>query len=295
MSSETAVARHGESLGRLRGYLALARISNSPTVVSNALAGAALAGALWPDARVIAVAVAMVLFYTAGMVLNDLCDYAIDCQQRPERPLPSGVVSRAEATVAVVALFMLGSALLWLTGPAAFASGLALIAVIVVYDLWHKTNPLSPLLMAAARALVYVTAGLAVAGVLSTQVILWAGLLLAYVVGLTAIAKAEAGLGLAGSWPAALLALPAIAFVVEMPHPAAWLLLVLFAVWTIYAASFVYRVDGRSIGRAVAYLIAGVSLLDALALAVAGATIGIAVALAAWALTLFLQRYIKGT
>ena len=66
---------------RARGYLALARISNSPTVVSDALAGAALAGALWPDSRVVAVAVAMVLFYTAGMFLNDVCDLAIDRQQ----------------------------------------------------------------------------------------------------------------------------------------------------------------------------------------------------------------------
>ena len=295
MSSETALAQQGTSPGRLRGYLALARISNSPTVVSDALAGAALGGALWPDGRVLAVAAAMVLFYTAGMVLNDLCDYAVDCEQRPERPLPAGVVSRAEATVTVAALFILGSALLWLTGPAAFASGLALIAVIVVYDLWHKTNPLSPLLMAAARALVYITAGIAVAGVLPNQVLIWAALLFVYVVGLTAIAKAEAGSGLAGYWPAALLALPAIGFVVAMPHPATWLLLALFAVWTIYAASFVYRGEGRSIGRAVGYLIAGISLLDALALAVAGATIGVAVALVAWAGTLFLQRYIKGT
>ena len=52
---------------------------------------------------------------------------------------------------------------------------------------------------------------------------------------------------------------------------------------------------GRSIGRAVGYLIAGISLLDALALAVAGSGIGVAIALAAWGLTLFLQRYIKGT
>jgi len=35
----------------LYGYLALARISNSPTVVSNTLAGGALAGTLWPDGK----------------------------------------------------------------------------------------------------------------------------------------------------------------------------------------------------------------------------------------------------
>jgi 4-hydroxybenzoate polyprenyltransferase len=295
MSSEPVVAGRAGGTGRLRGHLALARISNSPTVVSDALAGAALMGALRPDATVVAVAVAMVLFYTAGMYLNDLCDYAIDVRQRPERPLPSGVVSRTEALVGVVALFVVGAALLWTAGPAPFLSGLALIAVIVVYDLWHKTNPLSPAVMALARALVYVTAGLAVAGAVSGQLLLWAGLLFVFTVGLTAIAKAEAGSGLAGYWPAALLALPALAFVASAPPPVAWPLLLLFACWTAYAASFVYRADGRNIGRAVGYLIAGIALLDALALAVAGSGVGVAIALVAWGLTIYLQRHVKGT
>jgi hypothetical protein len=295
MSSETAVVHRSPRVERARGYLALARISNSPTVVSNTLAGAALAGLLRPDGQVVAVAVAMVLFYTAGMYLNDLCDYTIDCLRQPQRPLPSGVVSRIEAAIAGVAFFAIGSALLWSVGRTTFRSGLVLIAVIVVYDLWHKTNPLSPLLMAAARALVYITAGLAVAGTLTNQLLLWAVLLFAYIVGLTAIAKAEAGSGLAGYWPAALLALPAVAFVAETPDPVSWLLLALFASWSAYAASFVYRADRRNIGRAVGYFIAGIALLDALALAVAGSMIGVALALVAWAATLFLQRYIKGT
>ena len=46
MSSESAVVPRTSWPQRARGYLALARISNSPTVVSNTLAGAALAGAL---------------------------------------------------------------------------------------------------------------------------------------------------------------------------------------------------------------------------------------------------------
>ncbi|HET7094387.1 MAG TPA: UbiA family prenyltransferase, partial [Thermomicrobiales bacterium] len=295
MSSEPAVADRPRAASRLRGYLALARISNSPTVVSDVLAGAALAGALWPNVTVVAVAVAMVFFYTAGMYLNDLCDYAIDCRQRPERPLPSGAVSRVEAAIAVVALFGIGAAVLWAAGSAAFRSGLVLIVVIVVYDLWHKTNPLSPALMAVTRSLVYVTAGLAVAGTVSLALLLWAGLLFVYVMGLTAIAKAEAGTSWAGYWPGALLAAPAVAFVAARPPVAAWPLLPLFVGWGAYAASFVYRAAGRNIGRAVGYLIAGIVLVDALALAVAGSGVGVVLALAAWALTLYLQRHIKGT
>ena len=145
----------------LYGYLALARISNSPTVVSNTLAGAALAGALWPDGKLVIVAIGMVLFYTAGMYLNDLMDYAVDCRERPERPLPAGIVSRSAAVAVALTLFGCGSLLLWSVGPHPFLSGLVLIALIICYDRWHKSNPLSPLLMALCRLMVYVTAFLA--------------------------------------------------------------------------------------------------------------------------------------
>ncbi len=295
MSSEGTLAYPSSGRRRLHGFLALARVSNSPTVVSNALAGAALSGVLWSDATVVAVAVAMVLFYTAGMYLNDLCDYAVDVRQRPERPLPAGVVTRGEATAVVVVLFGLGLALIWAIGPAPLLAGLVLTGTIVAYDLWHKTNPFSPLLMAACRALVYVTAFLAVSMAVSIGLWLWAGLLFGYVVGLTAIAKTEAGSRLGGAGPVVLLGLPAVAFVAAMPPAPAWLLLPLFVGWVAYAASFVYRTDGRNVGRAVSYLIAGIALLDALVLAVAGSVVGVAVALIAFGATLFFQRYVKGT
>ncbi|MFD1733967.1 hypothetical protein ACFSC4_26390 [Deinococcus malanensis] len=75
---------------RLRGYLALARISNSPTIVSNVLAGAALgamtAGTTAEPGTLLALMAAMVAYYTAGMYLNDYLDFQIDCRERPERP-----------------------------------------------------------------------------------------------------------------------------------------------------------------------------------------------------------------
>jgi 4-hydroxybenzoate polyprenyltransferase len=52
-------------------WLTMARISNSPTVATNVLAGAAIAGALEPSVSVGLLVVAMVVFYTAGMLLND--------------------------------------------------------------------------------------------------------------------------------------------------------------------------------------------------------------------------------
>lgn len=283
------------------GYLALARISNSPTVASNVLAGAALAGATRPDGAIALLAIALILFYTAGMFLNDLCDYAIDCREHPERPLPSGAVSRAAAGWATAALFVAGSGLLWAAGPAPFLSGLALLAVIVLYDAWHKANPLGPLVMAGARLLAYVTAFLAFAPRPSAPLLLWGALLVLYIVGLTLIAKGETGVGHGGGvaryWPAAVLFLPAIAFAAGLPSPAALPLLLLFIGWVAYSISFIYRPEskGRSVGGAIGRLIAGVALFDALPLAMAGAPVGVALALAAFGLTLFLQRYVKGT
>lgn len=278
----------------LAGYLALARISNSPTVVSNVLAGAALAGVTRPDATVALLAVAMVLFYTAGMVLNDVCDYEYDCRRRPTRPLPAGVVSRSAAAALVVALFALGGGLLWLAGPGAFLSGLVLIGLIVLYDVWHKTNPLSPLVMAGCRLLVYVTAFAAFAWPPGGGLLLAGGLLLLYLVGLTAIAKSEDGPALAKYWPAALLFLPPLVLAVQMPHPALLVLPLLVAGWVASSITVVYRPQ-RDIGGAIARLIAGIALVDGLVLATAGALAGVALALAAFGLTLFFQRYIQGT
>ena len=59
----------------------------------------------------------MALFYTAGMILNDVLDDDVDRRERPERPLPSGAVSRAgRADRGRSSLFAAGEALLLLEG-----------------------------------------------------------------------------------------------------------------------------------------------------------------------------------
>jgi 4-hydroxybenzoate polyprenyltransferase len=174
---------------RLSAWLTLARISNSPTVVSNVLVGAAIAGATQIDATIAALAVAMVAFYTAGMFLNDVCDYGWDLQHRPDRPLVVGVVTRSAVLTATVVLFAVGLGLLWWVNPAAFVAGLVLIGFIVLYDTWHKTNALSPLVMAACRVMVYVAAFAAFAWPPVTLLYVASLALVVYMVGLTALAK----------------------------------------------------------------------------------------------------------
>ena len=212
MSSADVLAR--PQAPAWRAWLELARISNSPTVVSNAIAGAALAAAA-PEARpVVLAAAALGLFYTAGMILNDVLDEDVDRRERPERPLPSGRVSRPAALAAVAGLFVLGSALLALVGIAPLLAGAGLIGLIVLYDAWHKGNALSPVLMAGCRVLAYVVAGLAVADTLDSRFWGAAAMLFLYVIGLTQLAKAEGG-GLAARWPVLAVLAPAAYWAAE--------------------------------------------------------------------------------
>ncbi len=265
----------------LQGHLALARISNSPTVVSNTLAGAALGGIIWPDVRVGLVASAMVLFYSAGMYLNDLLDYAIDCAERPERPLPAGIISRPSVVAGII-------------GPALFLCGLLLIALIICYDRWHKMNPASPLLMALCRLMVYVIAFFSASSQTFFLLLIPSELLLCYVVALTLLAKVELKPKAIHCGIILMLFLPAVYFMLQLSALTLGLSL-FFTFWVTYSLSLIYRSAPSQVGRAVGQLIAGISLLDSMILATMGSIYGVIVALASFGLTLFLQRYVRGT
>ena len=145
----------------LYGYLALARISNSPTVVSNTLAGGALAGALWPDGKLGLIAIdhgSLLHGWYVSERSHGLC-------RRLPREARTATTSRYRIPVSSRCS---GPHPVRLRQPAPvgcgrvrahpFLSGLVLIALIICYDRWHKSNPLSPLLMALCRLMVYITA-----------------------------------------------------------------------------------------------------------------------------------------
>jgi 4-hydroxybenzoate polyprenyltransferase len=274
---------------RAAAWLALGRVSNAPTVVANVLAGAWLATSAPEPANVALTAAAMVCFYVAGMVLNDVLDLSIDSLQRRERPLVTGEISRSAARWATGALFGTGAALLALTGAGALLAGMVLIALIFVYDAWHKGNPLAPVLMAGTRVMVYVVAFAAVGGREWLPVLPAAILLGGYVVGLTQIARAAHG----ARWPIALVLAPAAWFAWQLPSAPALAALAAFTLWSTWTLVDLYR--GGGVGAAVHRLIAGMALFDLVVLAVAGApAVASAVALLAFIATTALQRRIPG-
>ena len=284
--------------------LQLGRVSNLPTVWTNVLAGVALAGGSAGDTRVPWIALAVSLCYVAGMYLNDAFDHEFDARHRTERPIPSGQVSVRTVFAAGFGMLAAGVALLaWLglgvergTGWPPLAAGIALAVAIVLYDLHHKANPASPVLMGLCRALVYVVAACVVTARPPPAVYAGALLLLSYLIGLTYVARQEHLGRVANLWPLLFLALPlgwgARAALQGGFVAALW---VLFAAWVLYALSFLKRRRPGDVPRAVGHLLAGICLWDALVLADAGQPAVAGAALGLFALTLLLQRVVAPT
>jgi len=177
----------------LHTALRLGRVSNVPTVWTNVLAGCALAGAIPGAAAVALLGCAISLFYVGGMYLNDAFDAPWDAAHRADRPIPAGLVGRRTVFVAGFAMLVAGAALVaWAQpGRAAVVASLALGGLIVLYDVSHKGNPLSPVVMALCRVCVYAIAALAVAVPPPGRVYIGAAVLFAYLVLLSAFARRE--------------------------------------------------------------------------------------------------------
>jgi 4-hydroxybenzoate polyprenyltransferase len=174
--------------------LRLGRVSNVPTVWTNVAAGIALTGATLRPDLVVLLGFAASLFYIGGMYLNDAFDAGWDRQYRPERPIPSGQVSIRTVFLAGFAMLAAGLTIVacaTTTRPPVYAA-LILCGLIVLYDISHKGNPLSPLVMALCRVSVYALAALAVVPLpLPRGVYLGAAALFLYLVFLSTLARKE--------------------------------------------------------------------------------------------------------
>jgi hypothetical protein len=289
---------------RRRAWLHLGRVSNLPTVWTNALAAMLLAADHFEPRAGLLLGVAFSLFYVGGMFLNDAFDRHVDATERPNRPIPSGILGAGEVFAAGFGLLGLGMLLVAVSATwsgrgspfLAVVGSAALAGAIVLYNVWHKGNPLSPVLMGACRVLVYVTAAVAVAGRVDPPVLVAAGLLLAYVMGLTYVAKQENLTEFHNMWPLVPLLVPfGITARAALERPAAAILWLFFLVW-VARSVFRLRSKGRGvIPRIVVSLIAAVSLLDALVVTTAGWNLAGPCLAIGFVLTLFLQRYVSGT
>ena len=80
---------------KIRPWLQLIRLPNVVTAAADSLAGWLLAtGSIAEPGRWLPLAAASMVLYASGTALNDVFDFEIDRAERPNRPLPSGQVSR---------------------------------------------------------------------------------------------------------------------------------------------------------------------------------------------------------
>jgi 4-hydroxybenzoate polyprenyltransferase len=271
----------------LRAWLELARISNLPTVWTNVTAGWLLAGGDLKDPLLAWLLLAGSLLYTGGMILNDAADARFDREHRKERPIPGGRVPLMTAWLVGLGMLGVGWLLAVFAGDASQVITAALVACILFYDLYHKPWSGAVWVMGLCRVLLFLMGGVACQSGFCMPWWLFpapfAVALGAYVVGLTLVARSEAGgaavphlhatLARLLLWTPLLLAVAAFA---ERGHWRTVLILAdfspllplvlwgLFLAWTLRAMKVMKR-GGSAIGQAVGLLLAGIPLVDALA------------------------------
>ena len=184
----------------LKGYITLIRPANLPTAAGDILAGLAMAGILksaqgftffdgmdfWNISFLV---LASVLLYAGGVVLNDVFDSKLDAVERPERPIPKGVVSLKAATALGTILLLLGIGAAFMVTILSGEIALGLAVTIVVYDGFSKKYDfLGPLNMGLCRSL-NLLLGMSVFG---TLIHWWfIGIPLIYIFAITLISRGE--------------------------------------------------------------------------------------------------------
>ncbi len=280
----------------MRTLLVLGRVSNLPTVWSNCLAGWLLAGGGDWD-RFAWLCLGATLVYIGGMFLNDAFDTEFDIQHRRERPIPSGAISREAVWRWSAVLLAGGTGLLGLLGREPAILALQLLVSIVLYDAFHKSLAWSPVLMAACRFFLLLTA--ASAGIRGIDgLALWSAAVLGcYIIGLSYLARRESAPGLIRYWPLILLAAPLVlAYFVNDGYfrEKALVASAIVGLWALRCLRPTLWQSPPEVGKTVSGLLAGICLVDALSVANQPPVIG-ACFLGCFGLALLFQRSVPAT
>lgn len=135
-------------------YLQLIRLPNVFTAMADIfMAYLVVQPALRPVPEFLLLLACSSCLYCAGMVLNDLFDLEADARLRPQRPLPSGRVSRRAAQRLAAGLIAAGLLAAFLAGLFSGVVALVLVGAILLYDHTLKGTPLGPVIMGSCRFL----------------------------------------------------------------------------------------------------------------------------------------------
>lgn len=320
---------------KLHALLATGRVANIPTVCSNVLAGFWLSSSLIPayhiesfgnDMRitlVIGVMFIASMIYVAGCMLGDARDVDFDRQNRPNRPIPRGVLSAKSIEVSSYALFTLAIIGLFAANIRwtktiqihEITLGFLLVLGVILYAFNHKKNKPAALLMMASCRLLLIMFAIGAAHKtffadpsstigstwLDSWMLIQAFSVAVYTLLLSWVASTESKPGAFKSrniLASLLLAVPATSILFRFCFPAVnpahylWqaAALVMLYLWLSYTLAALKTSKPAFVSRA----LAGFCLLDACFLATIAPAIAM-ICLAFFALALLLQRITPAT
>ena len=235
--------------------------------------------------------------YLGGTTLNDFFDAAFDREYRQERPIPQGIFSRRAVGIFGFGYLVVG-AIMVLMAQASPWFLLGLLGSILLYDYWHKRWVGSVYFMGACRAFLVLLAASSVShsSVVSQSAWLHAVVLMAYIVGLTFIARGESRDEPLCRWPLAWLFLPGLAILGIQFSLIACVGSVLFLAAVITSLRMLTNRQSPKdrIGRSVSLLLASICLIDA-GLIATDAPMTALLMLGCFGLALLAQRFVPAT
>ena len=141
----------------IKAYFQLLRPANIVTSVADIFAGISIAGFIFSSntqsiQTVLFLVIATKCLYGGGIVYNDVFDAKLDAVERPERPIPSGRVSKQSAAIFASILLIIGiiAAFLNSTLSGLIATAVAILAL--VYNRFGKHHDIiGPINMGLCR------------------------------------------------------------------------------------------------------------------------------------------------
>jgi 4-hydroxybenzoate polyprenyltransferase len=268
---------------KLLGFLRLMRPANIVTAVADILAGIAIAGFFYPAPDDFSPVVWLVLatagLYGGGVVMNDVFDARLDSVERPERPIPSGLISRTAAAVQGLLLLAAGVFFAFLVSVFSGVLALTIAVAAVTYDKWTKHHSFfGPLNMGICRGL-NLLLGLSIIPAQAEEQWYLAIVPVVYIGAITMISQGEVYGGkkqtLVGAVFLYALAMGAILYVAFL-HDHGLITVVFVVLWAFMVfwplRKAVRRPEGKLIGKAVKAGVLGLILMNAAWASAFGAT-----------------------
>jgi 4-hydroxybenzoate polyprenyltransferase len=174
------------------------RPANIVTAVADILAGIAISGFLGLSVAnyldhllpVLCLCLATIGLYGGGVVMNDVMDASLDEVERPERPIPSGLISATQAIVLGTYLLLVGVLAAFTVGRISGFLALGIAASALIYNKWGKHRSWGPVNMGLCRGLNLLLGISIVVPALGRY--WWMGLIpILYIAAVTAISRGE--------------------------------------------------------------------------------------------------------